>query len=89
MSQDLRQVGGYNIEGMIGSGATSLVYRATKGGVKYALKLMRPDRPAGDKKTFRAEAAALARIAHPTVLQIVEAGEQDGRPYLVSPFNEN
>ncbi|HEY4221320.1 MAG TPA: protein kinase, partial [Myxococcota bacterium] len=75
----------YVIEREIGRGAMSTVYRAVRKGVPYALKVL-ASAAAGQAEAalrFRREATALARLNHPGLVKVFEAGEHEGRPYLV------
>ena len=69
----------------IGQGAQAIVYRGKHHGRPVAVKMLRPtlvdDIDAALR--FRQEASALARLDHPSVVDILEAGEAQGRPYLV------
>src|SRR5207253_9685312 len=49
-----------------------------------ALKMVLAGAHAGpaEHARFRAEAAVVARLHHPNIVQIHEVGEQGGRPYL-------
>jgi serine/threonine protein kinase len=53
-----------------------------------ALKMVLTGIQAGSKDLarFRAEAAALARLQHPNIVQIYDVGEAAGRPYFVLEF---
>ena len=82
----VRSIAGYVLEGELGRGSTSVVYRTRKDGRAFALKLGPPptNRHAEHEALrFRREAATLARLRHPALPHVVEAGEHEGRPYLV------
>jgi serine/threonine protein kinase len=49
-----------------------------------AIKLLRSDPGgSGDLESFLAEARVTARISHPNIVQTLELGEYDGRPFIV------
>jgi serine/threonine-protein kinase len=64
-----------------------IVYRATQLslGRPVALKLIAPERAADDgfRERFQRESRMAAAIDHPNVIPVYEAGEEDGRLYLV------
>jgi serine/threonine-protein kinase len=77
----------YRLESRIGSGGMAAVYRAYDETLArfVAIKLMHREF-AGDShqlERFRREARAVARISHPNVVQVIDAGEEDGRPFIV------
>jgi WD40 repeat protein len=77
---------GYQILGELGRGGMGVVYRAkhiTLGRI-VALKMILSGAYAGENELarFRTEAEALARIAHPNIVQVFEIGEFEGRPYF-------
>lgn len=76
---------GYRIEEVLGSGATSDVYRASRGGEEYAIKVMKlaAGESAGAELRFRREGAALARLNDPALVKVFEVGDAGSRPYLV------
>jgi serine/threonine protein kinase len=82
------QIGGYALEGLLGEGATGLVYRAS-GGV--AVKILRPERAREQvpRARFLREARLAGRIASRHVVPILEVGEADGAAYLVMPLYED
>lgn len=69
----------------IGRGVGSTVYRASRYGVDYAVKILdaSPADPGRVLARFRREAALLAGVAHPQLPAVHEVGHLDGRPYLV------
>jgi WD40 repeat protein len=79
-------VGGYEILGVLGRGGMAVVYRARQPGLGrlVALKWLAPAGPLGpDAARFLREAAAVARMHHPNIVQVYETGECQGRPFLV------
>jgi len=79
-------LGAYTVTGELGRGAMSVVYRASRDGRDYAVKVMNTAGAGGDPVLalqFRREAAALARLRHPSLVEVVELGEDGGQPYLV------
>ena len=71
-------------------GGMGVVYRArqVRTGRTVALKTMNVVATGDDRqgRRFRTEAEALARLSHPGIVQIYEASERDGVPYLAMEF---
>ncbi len=76
---------GLHVGPEVGRGAGSTVYRASRHGVDYAVKILNtaPVDPGQILARFRREAALLAGVAHPRLLAVYEVGLVDGRPFLV------
>jgi predicted Ser/Thr protein kinase len=78
--------GRYRIEGVAGTGGMGVVYRATdtETGHPAALKVVSSIRTLDDENRERLlrEAQLVARIDHPGVVPVYEAGEHDGHFYL-------
>jgi tetratricopeptide (TPR) repeat protein/tRNA A-37 threonylcarbamoyl transferase component Bud32 len=76
----------YEVREVLGEGATSVVYSAWDRELHrpVAIKLLRESAGLSDlaRQRFRREAQAAAGMAHPNVVTLYDAGEQDGRPYL-------
>jgi len=79
--------GRYRLEARIGAGGMSTVYRALDETLqrRVAIKLMNREvaSDSGQLERFRREARAVAQLSHPHVVGVIDAGEDDGRPYIV------
>jgi tetratricopeptide (TPR) repeat protein/tRNA A-37 threonylcarbamoyl transferase component Bud32 len=82
----LAAVPGYDILGVLGRGGMGIVYKARQLGLNriVALKMVLHAQHANadDKRRFRAEAEAVARLHHPNIVQIYEISEHHGLPYF-------
>jgi len=82
-----RQFGRYDLMQEIGRGGMGVVYRAHEPELNrvVAVKIIAPghlDSPQHADR-FLAEARAAARVQHPNVVRVYEAGDVDGQPYFV------
>src|ERR671921_6873 len=82
----------YRLEEKIGSGGMSSVYRAFDPMLErwVAIKLMHRDisNDPDQLERFRREARAVAQLNHPHVVTVIDAGEDDGNPYIVFEYVE-
>lgn len=72
-----RRIGRYSIVRRIGEGGMGIVYEARQENPRrpVALKVIRPERASADLlRRFEREAAVLARLQHPGIAQVYEAG---------------
>jgi eukaryotic-like serine/threonine-protein kinase len=84
--------GRYRLEARIGAGGMSTVYRALDVTLErqVAVKLMNRE-VASDSdqlERFRREARAVAQLSHPHIVGVIDAGEDDSRPYIVLEYVE-
>lgn len=83
------EFGRYQLLSLIGEGGMGKVYKArdTLMDRDVAIKLLPPELAIEEayEQRFRREAYAAARLTEPHVIPIYEAGEIDGRLYLVMP----
>lgn len=84
------QVGPYRVDAELGRGGMGTVYRATQAGLNrpVALKILDP-RLAADHvfvERFHREAAILASLDSPHIIQIFDHGEIDGNLYLATQY---
>jgi tetratricopeptide (TPR) repeat protein len=86
----LPAVAGYEVLGELGRGGMGVVYQARHRALNrmVALKMILAGAHAGpeQRRRFRAEAEAVARLKHPNVVQIYEVGEHEGLPFLALEF---
>jgi serine/threonine-protein kinase len=82
----------YDVRDLLGEGATAVVYRAwdRQLGRTVALKVLRDAAGLSEvgRERFRREARVEARLAHPNVVTVYDAGEEGGRLYLVMELVE-
>ncbi|MEZ0227422.1 MAG: protein kinase, partial [Planctomycetota bacterium] len=80
------------ILGELGRGGMGVVFRAfdTRLHRSVALKMIHdPARAAGDElERFAIEARAVAKLAHPGVVQVFDAGVHDGKPFIAMELIE-
>ncbi|QEL16752.1 serine/threonine-protein kinase [Limnoglobus roseus] len=83
---ELPDVPGYEVVEVLGRGGMGVVYKARDRRLRrpVALKMFDPGRTPSPREVlrFRAEAAAIARLRHPNVVQIYEIGDHRGLPFL-------
>ena len=88
---ELPTFGPYQIEGTLGEGASSVVYKAfdPELGRSVALKVLRPDVAAreGMAETFLAEARALAKVKSPNLVTLLTYGKTPA-PHLTMELLE-
>jgi serine/threonine-protein kinase len=83
---------GYEFLRKVCDGSMGYVYRARQASVDrtVAVKVLRPSRARdGDYvERFRREARLAARLSHPNVVTMIDAGESEGHHYIVMEFIE-
>ena len=82
--------GRFRLEERVGAGGMSTVYRAFDETLErwVAIKVLQND-IAGDEdqiERFRREARSVARLNHPHVVTVIDAGEDQGCPYIVFEY---
>src|SRR5436309_11990075 len=84
--------GRYRLDAKLGAGGMSTVYRAFDLTLEreVAIKIMHREIAADSAQIerFRREARAVAQLSHPHVVGVIDAGEDDSRPYIVFEFVE-
>jgi eukaryotic-like serine/threonine-protein kinase len=82
----------FRLEEKVGSGGMSSVYRAFDPTLErhVAIKMMHRDisNDADQLERFRREARAVAQLNHPHVVTVIDAGEDDGTPFIVFEYVE-
>jgi serine/threonine-protein kinase len=83
-------IAGYQVDEVLASGGMGVVYRATQLslGRAVALKVLAPHLSADEtfRERFRREAALQARLEHPHIVTVYEAGECEEGLYLALRF---
>jgi serine/threonine-protein kinase len=84
--------GRYRLDAQIGTGGMSTVYRAFDTTLErtVAVKLMHRHiaSDSDQLERFRREARAVAQFSHPHIVGVIDAGEDDTRPYIVFEYVE-
>ncbi|HEV8686904.1 MAG TPA: protein kinase, partial [Gaiellaceae bacterium] len=82
--------GRYELEELVGSGGMSSVYRAHDKLLerKVALKILHERYGEDDEyvERFRREARAVAQLAHPNIVTVIDRGEDGGRQFIVFEY---
>jgi serine/threonine-protein kinase len=82
--------GRYRLESKLGSGGMSTVYLASDETLErqVAVKVLHAeisDQP-DQIERFRREATAVAKLSHPNVVSVIDAGQDAGHPYIVFEY---
>jgi HD superfamily phosphohydrolase/tRNA A-37 threonylcarbamoyl transferase component Bud32 len=85
LAETPRTIAHWTVVEELGRGDFGTVYKVRVGDSEYALKLCAANNPASVER-MGLEAAALGRLAHPNIPQLVDRGTYEGRPYLVMSF---
>jgi serine/threonine-protein kinase len=84
--------GRYRLGAKLGSGGMSTVYLAQDEVLDrpVAVKLLHREisEEADQLERFRREARAAARLSHPNLVSVIDAGEDEGRPFIVFEYVE-
>ncbi|HEY8427693.1 MAG TPA: serine/threonine-protein kinase [Sandaracinaceae bacterium] len=87
-----RTLGAFRIEAKIGSGATGVVYRALHdpSGRPAALKVLHDNLGSigGLERRFSREARVLAKLSHPSIVEILAFGVEDGHTFIAMELLE-
>lgn len=93
MNAMIAQIGKYRIDGVLGSGAMGVVYRAYDADIArtVALKTIRSELLEGLAQAelvarFRNEAQASGRLAHPNIVAVYDFGTLDGATYIAMEY---
>jgi tRNA A-37 threonylcarbamoyl transferase component Bud32 len=82
--------GRYRLEAKLGSGGMSTVYLASDDTLDrpVAVKVMHREMSEQEDQLqrFRQEARAVAKLTHPNVVSVIDAGEDGGYPYIVFEY---
>jgi eukaryotic-like serine/threonine-protein kinase len=82
--------GRYRLEAKLGSGGMSTVYLARDETLdrSVAVKVMHREMSEQEDQLqrFRQEARAVAKLTHPNVVSVIDAGEDGGHPYIVFEY---
>ncbi|MCA8926154.1 MAG: serine/threonine protein kinase [Planctomycetes bacterium] len=81
------RIGPYTLEEELARGGQGVVYRALDTRLERTVVLKLLELEGEDQaRRMRREAQAMARLRHPHVVPLHDAGEHEGKPYLVLPY---
>ncbi|WP_214322401.1 protein kinase domain-containing protein [Nonomuraea sediminis] len=82
---DPQRLGDYELSGRLGEGGQGVVFLGMRGGESYAVKLLHG--PVGDERAaFLREVELAKHVARFCTAQVMDAGFEDGLPYIVSEY---
>ncbi|MEV5329985.1 PASTA domain-containing protein [Nonomuraea fastidiosa] len=82
---DPRRLGDYELTGRLGEGGQGAVFLGSRGGQRYAVKLLHG--PVGDERAaFLREVELAKHVARFCTAQVIDAGFDEGRAYIVSEY---
>lgn len=89
---EIKQIGQYEIKGVLGRGGMATVYRAYQPSLdrEVAIKVM-SSQFSGDttfQERFRREARAIGILRHPNILAVYDFGQEGATPYLITELME-
>jgi WD40 repeat protein/serine/threonine protein kinase len=89
-NNELKQIGPYEIRGILGKGGMAIVYRAFQANLnrEVAIKVL-SSRFLDDKASierFRREALAVASLHHPNILTVYDTGQYGETPFIVTEY---
>ena len=89
---DLPRIPGYEVETVLGRGGMGMVFKAQhmrlNRPVALKMLLVGAGATAAERERFLREAEAVAGLQHPNIVQVYDAGEQEGRLYFTMEFLE-
>lgn len=93
MNEIPQKIGKYDVISVVGRGAMGVVYRGHDPYVDRPVAIKLASQVAMDddgmaRRLFINEARSAGRLDHANVLKVYEAGEEDGRPYMVMEYIE-
>ncbi|HMC90682.1 MAG TPA: serine/threonine-protein kinase, partial [Gemmataceae bacterium] len=90
--QDLPVIPGYKVLAILGRGGMGIVYKAWQQRPErfVAIKMILDNRYATgeDLVRFERDAQALARLKHPGIVQVIEMGDAEGKPFFSMEYLE-
>lgn len=89
VSPELRTLGRFEIQSVLGRGGFGVVYRAVDTHMKREVALKVPRFAADEERKlarFLAEAQTAAKLRHPNIVPVFESSEVDDRLYIASEF---
>ena len=84
--------GRYRLDSKLGSGGMSTVYLAMDETLERRVAIKSLHREMSDQpdqlERFRRESRAVAQLSHPNVVAVIDAGDDEGHPYIVFEYVE-
>jgi serine/threonine protein kinase len=86
----METLGGCTVLGELGRGAMGTVYKADRSGLIVALKILADEWAKDETLTdrFVQEGLIMARLSHPAIVKVLDAGRDHGKYYLILEYVE-